>query len=302
MPNPSDHSVDAALLDGAEPLLWTATAHSYDEYVSLTQANGALFAGRRKLEAQLAEKLRPGAAALLPAYCSACRRYQLLGYDHLHSSPEGVNWRERLVCPVCQLNNRLRLSFDLFEGQADKLPEETYIMEALTPFAIAVRARYPGVTTSEYLGPDFSPGSSNRKGIRHEDVTALSFEDESFRCVMSFDVLEHVPGYRKALAEICRVLKPGGTLMLSVPFVVSSPQNIVRARHLADGRIEHLLKPEYHGDPVNPSGGILCYYHFGWELLQELIACGFAQAKAQFFWSLGRGHIGGEQLMLIAEK
>ncbi len=45
------------------------------------------------------------------------------------------------------------------------------------------------------------------------DATSLLFEDGTFDCVYSFGVLHHIPDVEKALAEIKRVLKPGGQVM-----------------------------------------------------------------------------------------
>lgn len=45
----------------------------------------------------------------------------------------------------------------------------------------------------------------------------LPFADHCFDKVICSEVLEHIPDYEQALAEIQRVLKPGGLLALSVP-------------------------------------------------------------------------------------
>ncbi len=45
----------------------------------------------------------------------------------------------------------------------------------------------------------------------------LPFADESFDVVGAFDVVEHCEPEATVLAELSRVLKPGGTMMLSVP-------------------------------------------------------------------------------------
>jgi 2-polyprenyl-3-methyl-5-hydroxy-6-metoxy-1,4-benzoquinol methylase len=45
-------------------------------------------------------------------------------------------------------------------------------------------------------------------------ATKLPFPDESFNHVLSFDVLEHIRNQSKALAEMVRVLKPGGGLLI----------------------------------------------------------------------------------------
>lgn len=51
---------------------------------------------------------------------------------------------------------------------------------------------------------------------RKTDATALSFPDGYFDCVYSFGVLHHIPDVDKVLAEISRVLKPGGVLQTAV--------------------------------------------------------------------------------------
>lgn len=49
------------------------------------------------------------------------------------------------------------------------------------------------------------------------DATQLPFAAESFDMVTMFDVLEHIPDDQGAIAEAWRVLKPGGTLLISTP-------------------------------------------------------------------------------------
>jgi SAM-dependent methyltransferase len=45
----------------------------------------------------------------------------------------------------------------------------------------------------------------------------LPFADESFPCVLSSQVIEHVPMVPSMIDELCRVLKPGGRLVLGTP-------------------------------------------------------------------------------------
>jgi dolichol-phosphate mannosyltransferase len=45
----------------------------------------------------------------------------------------------------------------------------------------------------------------------------LPFPDASFSCVLSSQVIEHVPKDSPMLDELCRVLKPGGRLVLGTP-------------------------------------------------------------------------------------
>ncbi len=50
------------------------------------------------------------------------------------------------------------------------------------------------------------------------DILALPFADASFDLVYASHVLEHVPDDQSAIAEIHRVLAPGGLAVLPVPF------------------------------------------------------------------------------------
>jgi SAM-dependent methyltransferase len=49
------------------------------------------------------------------------------------------------------------------------------------------------------------------------DLEALPFPDRSFDLALLNEVLEHVPDDGAALAEVCRVLRPGGRLILLSP-------------------------------------------------------------------------------------
>ncbi|MFV0276685.1 MAG: methyltransferase domain-containing protein [Parahaliea sp.] len=62
---------------------------------------------------------------------------------------------------------------------------------------------------------DNDPGRSF--GLAAATALALPFADGCFDRVICCEVLEHIPDYRGALAEIRRVLRPGGLLCLSVP-------------------------------------------------------------------------------------
>jgi len=50
------------------------------------------------------------------------------------------------------------------------------------------------------------------------DAQALPFADASFDCVLFSEVVEHLPDAPRALAEISRVLRPGGVLLITWPF------------------------------------------------------------------------------------
>ncbi|MCU1619903.1 MAG: putative methyltransferase, partial [Modestobacter sp.] len=54
-------------------------------------------------------------------------------------------------------------------------------------------------------------------GVARGDLRALPVPDASVDRVIASEVLEHIPDDRAAIAEIARVLKPGGRVAVTVP-------------------------------------------------------------------------------------
>ena len=57
-------------------------------------------------------------------------------------------------------------------------------------------------------------GVADRLSFRQEELENLSFGDGEFDVVHCRGVLMHIPGWEQALSELCRVLKPGGSIVL----------------------------------------------------------------------------------------
>jgi glycosyltransferase involved in cell wall biosynthesis/SAM-dependent methyltransferase len=70
---------------------------------------------------------------------------------------------------------------------------------------------------TDYTGCDISPKVSCflHKPFVQADAASLPFDDDAFDAVWSVTVLEHVPQPELALREICRVVKPGGVVLLA---------------------------------------------------------------------------------------
>ncbi len=285
------------------PSLEVTRIASYEEYVryaTMTQEE------HRKRQAKEEELIAHESYFVVPGYCFVCRRRVKFGVSFEHAfevdGKRTPNWREHLVCPRCGLNNRLRASLQIFEQECRPGPTDSlYVTEQTTPFFSRLRGSYPNLTGSEYLGDSAPFGQTNPAGIRNENLTSLTFAADQFDHILCFEVLEHIPEYRKALGECLRCLRPGGKLFFSVPFT-KKPETLVRACRKEGGAVTHLLPPEYHGDPLR-SAGCLCFYHFGWQLLDELKEIGFEKPAALFYWSREFGYLGGgDQLLLMARK
>ena len=88
------------------------------------------------------------------------------------------------------------------------------------------------------------------------DATRLPFPDGAFDKVIAAEILEHVPDDGQAMAEIARVLRPGGTVAVTVPAWL--PERVCWA-----------LSREYHEVP----GGHVRIFTRG-ELTTKLVRAG----------------------------
>ncbi len=211
--------------------------------------------------------------------CAARRRFGRPG------DSGSFDVREGLACEACGTNARMRHALGLLLDGLDRRHARVYLTEQASPGFVWLQHHIAHAEGSEFGLDEVRRrhlaswyARLGGEGPLHEaDVTALAREAASLDAIGCFDVLEHVPDYRAALREFARVLAPGGRLVLTLPFLETEQTTLVRALVGPDGAVEHLLPPEIHGDPV--SGGVLCFYHFGWDLLDALREAGFRHAE-----------------------
>lgn len=75
---------------------------------------------------------------------------------------------------------------------------------------------------SEYVGTDIEVSGHDHRNEAidvYYDGKTLPFADESFDSIFTSEVFEHVFNLPQILGELHRVLKPGGNMLLTVPFV-----------------------------------------------------------------------------------
>lgn len=218
----------------------------------------------------------------------------------------GDNPREAGRCGGCGATNRqrqigfvLRKTLGLRSTGALAPPTGVRIVntEANGPIHAAL-ASHPAYVASEYWGPEHA-GGSTVNGIRHEDLQALSFANASVDMMLSSDVLEHVPDAYAAHREICRVLRPGGWHIFTVPFQETSEDDV---RAVARGGRPVLLAPAlYHEDPIRPQDGTLVWRIFGYEMLTRLRSMGFVVRVYRLFVP-GCGIVGPGAIVFAARR
>lgn len=85
-----------------------------------------------------------------------------------------------------------------------------------------LRPYEPSFPKGSYIGLDVEVSGRNstmKVADHYYNGKVLPFPEDSFDGVLCTQVLEHVPDPRVLLAEMSRVLKPEGRLIISIPFV-----------------------------------------------------------------------------------
>jgi SAM-dependent methyltransferase len=176
------------------------------------------------------------------AQCPVCRWWGDFfdGREHVELS----------LCPGCGANGRDRFLHWCLRQRVD-LHASLRVIECSPRLGAAYRAAM--ATWFFYRTSDFDLRA--HAGSLQLDLQAIELPDASLDVVLCAHVLEHVPDTDKALAELRRVMAPGGHLLLQVP--------VLQARTAPP------TTPEFHGDdtPV--------FWRFGVDLTARLRSAGF---------------------------
>ena len=116
----------------------------------------------------------------------------------------GVRRGDRLLDLGC--------GFGRHSFQAARLGAEVVAFDASADEVHNVRDTFGAMAVAGELDADKA-----RVGAVQGDALRLPFSDGSFDRVIASEVLEHIPDDETAMAELTRVLRPGGTMAVTVP-------------------------------------------------------------------------------------
>ncbi len=181
-------------------------------------------------------------------YCNICEK-QVVFYE------AGPWLRDQYLCNSCYSiprNRALVQCLNIFypAWRTAKLHESS----PGGPLSDFLKKSNPNYTASHYY--DDVPRGEFKDGYRSEDISALTLEDNSLDLFVSSDVFEHVIAPEQAFAQIARVLKQGGAHIFSMPWYPQQTTSVARAR-MANGKIENLQEPVYHGNPISEEGSLV---------------------------------------------
>ena len=120
---------------------------------------------------------------MLPGYCAVCDKNVDFLLDDVWSTIRRVNFRERLFCLECGLNNRQRALIWLLK-QILKIDDRVYMYEQVTSSYTFLSTYFDNLVVSEYFGDNYRSGSIMPNGIRNENALKVPFDDESFDCLI----------------------------------------------------------------------------------------------------------------------
>ncbi|MBT7655838.1 MAG: class I SAM-dependent methyltransferase [Flavobacteriales bacterium] len=130
------------------------------------------------------------------------RKFLPYGYDKI---------RPNALSPGTLSLERHRLLWLYLERETSLLSQTLRVLHVAPEQAFY--QRFKNFSHWEYTTTDLHSPLADVKA----DLTALPFAEETFDLIFCNHVLEHIPEDQKALSELYRVLKKGGTAILQVP-------------------------------------------------------------------------------------
>lgn len=144
-----------------------------------------------------------GTAYTDPIDGNSFRKFLPYGYE---------NVRENVLSPSTLSLERHRLFWLYLKNETDFFTKKLKVLHFAPEQAFY--KRFGKMKNLEYTTTDLNSPIAMVKA----DICALPFKDNEYDFIICNHVLEHIPNDTKAMQELYRVLAPGGTAILQVPY------------------------------------------------------------------------------------
>jgi len=248
------------------------------EYLSWRQEQAEVYALREAHERSLVKGFGP---FVVSAWCCACRCQAPMHVDfEFGGDPRAArpNWRERLVCQRCGLNNKLRGLLHILEAViAPAADPRVLVWELESELTAALEERFDDVTgVVGGVGlPQVAAAAEAGAGAAGEESRLPRFD-----CLLAVDMFERAEDFKLAVDRSFELLAAGGGMVFTAAF-------------RSDRERSRVLNHQQSGQPSQ---------EFGWAMLQSFRDSGFEDVVGHFFWSPTFGYLGTEQVVFVARK
>ena len=229
-----------------------------------------------------------------PGFCPICAaEVRFVATDHWY--------RDALRCSSCRSIPRERALALVLEREFPGWRELRVHESSPAERGISAKLRRdcPGYVATQFF-PGAAPGETV-EGFRNENLEAQTFADAAFDLVVTLDVMEHVNRPDAVLREIGRTLDPNGAYLFTVPTYKGKLETERRAHYRADGTVEHMAEPEYHGNPVSDQGSLVTF-HYGYDFAELIHAWSGLDVAVMRFHDHRHGVIGDFTEVYLARR
>jgi hypothetical protein len=232
---------------------------------------GTDFSARRQREQQLFEELlaSPEPYLLTPGFCAFCQKTGYFLLDGISGNLDSngnliePNWRERLICSRCNLNNRNRFLW-------------CFLTEYTTDRPVWFADQGPAMLRplqSRFADLRFWDSAATKKGSNAKQLG--DYPANTFRLQFSLELLNQEADLTGYLTQTYRTLDQEGRFIATFPFDRDQQSTV-----------------------INNTGTKI----IGWDILDQCKQAGFSNAQFVFGWSDKYMQLGPEQFYLYATK
>ena len=141
---------------------------------------------------------------------------------------------ERVVTPEGGFNPTWQRHVAAYAAAAELLPPDSPVLDLGCGVGHSFTRLAPRTTVGVDLSAEALRGQERETVVA--DMRALPFGSGHFASVLSVHSIEHVPDPERVLAEVARVLRPGGTAMFVTPnrLTFARPDEIIDPYHFRE--------------------------------------------------------------------
>jgi SAM-dependent methyltransferase len=227
-------------------------------------------------------------------------------------------------CPICESKTTFTSKFGWYRGHlvcqtCKSVPREralaTIVDETFPAWRnLSIHECSPGERgispklrreCTKYVGSHYFPDKPFGTLIgahRNENLEHQTFDGGVFDLVVTLDVMEHLFDPAEAYREIYRTLKYGGAYIHTFPIKKEQVEAVKPRARISQGTIEHIEKPEYHGNPIDPTNGALVTVDYGYDVHQQIRSWAPFDVRVTRFCEPTHGILGEFTEVIVCRK